>query len=100
MNRAQRRSYYKQIKNDKTASICPECNQLTKFYTRARGAQDTVLICEVCGAIVREGEELTKVIPPGIYCPVSLDVLDKLLLEEASRINNDVKENPNEEIQD
>lgn len=92
MNREQRRKYAKQIKHSKTASICPECGHKSQFYTTARGEKDTVLKCEVCHAIVREGEELTKLIPPGLYLPVPLDVLDKLLLEEASRVEDEDEE--------
>ena len=91
MNREQRRKYAKQIKNDRIASICPECGQKSRFYTTARGEKDTVLKCEVCGEIVREGEELTKLIPPGIYCPIPLDALDKALLAEASKVEEEKK---------
>lgn len=86
MNREQRRQYDRNIKKVKNASVCPECNHLAQFFTTARGEKDTILKCERCGAIVREGEELTKLMPPGLYCPIPLDVLDKALLEEAARI--------------
>jgi len=89
MNREQRRKYAKQIKNDRTASICPKCGNKARFYTTARGEKDTVLKCEVCNAIVREGEELTKMMPPGLYLPLPLEKLDKALLYEASRIEED-----------
>lgn len=88
MNRKQRRKYAKQIKNDKMASICPECGNKARFFTTARGEKDTVLKCECCGAIVREGEELTKLMPPGIYLPLPLDALDRALLAEASRVED------------
>ena len=86
MNREQRRKYAKQIKNDRTASICPECGQKSRFFTTARGEKDTVLKCEVCNAIIREGEELTKLLPPGIYLPLPLEALDRALLAEASKV--------------
>lgn len=95
MNRAQRRKYDKEVKGDKIASICPECNNKSRFYTHARGPKDTVLICERCGAIVREGEELTHLMPPGIYLPLPLEKLDAALLYEASIIE---KENNDEQI--
>ena len=94
MNRAQRRSYAKKIKNDKAASICPECGNKARFYTSARGEKDTVLKCEVCGKVIREGEELTKLIPPDIYFPAPLAALDQMLLDEAAR----VEEEKNEQI--
>lgn len=89
MNREQRRKYDKEVKNDKIASVCPECHNKSRFYTSARGEKDTVLYCERCGAIVREGEELTKLMPPGLYLPAPLHVLDAWLLEEASRLEDD-----------
>lgn len=94
MNREQRRRYDKQVKNDKLVSICPECGARSRFYTTARGEVDTVLKCERCGKVVREGEELTRSMPAGIYLSIPLDVLDQYLLEEAARI----KEEPNESV--
>ena len=89
MNREQRRKYAKQIKNDKIASICPECGHKARFFTSARGTKDTVLKCEVCDKIVREGEELTKLIPPGVYLPIPLKTLDNMLLAEAEKIEEE-----------
>jgi len=89
MNREQRRIYDRRIKKDKQASTCPECRSLARFITTARGEKDTVLICERCNAVVREGEELTKLVPPGIYLPIPLPTLDKMLLAEAARIEED-----------
>lgn len=94
MNREQRRKYAKKIKNDKIASICPECGHKARFFTVARGAKDTVLKCEVCDKIVREGEELTKLIPPDLYLPIPLKTLDNMLLAEAEKI----EEVPDEQI--
>lgn len=91
MNREQRRKYDREIKNDRIASICPECGHKSRFYTHARGQKDTVLYCERCNAIVREGEELTKLIPPGIYLPGPLAALDQMLLAEAARIDKEDK---------
>ena len=93
MNREQRRKYDREIKQRKlSTSICPECNHMAAFYTHARGSKDTVLLCERCGAIVREGKELTKMMPPGIYLPLPLEALDKALLYEASRIEEEKDE--------
>ena len=92
MNREQRRKYDKQIKNDKIASICPECNAKARFFTSARGEKDTVLKCERYGQIVREGEELTRLMPPGLYLPMPLESLDRALLAEAARVEEE-KEN-------
>jgi transcription elongation factor Elf1 len=79
MNRAQRRAYEKRIRHDPAASICPQCGHKSKFYTAARGEKDTVIKCEYCDAVVREGEDITKAIPPGIYIPNKLDVIDEWL---------------------
>ena len=96
MNREQRRKYDKQVKNAQYTSICPECNAKARFYSTARGEKDTVLKCERCGAIVREGEELTRMMPPGIYLPMPLRSLDTALLMEAARIEKE-KEKENEQ---
>lgn len=95
MNREQRRKYDREVKKRKViTSICPECKHLAAFYTHARGEKDTVLICERCGQIVREGEELTRLMPPGIYSPLPMDKLDKALLFEASRIDKEETDEP------
>lgn len=87
MNRAQRRAYAKTIKNSKMVSICPECGNKSRFFTTARGEKDTVLKCEVCGEIIREGEELTQLLPPGVFWPGPLSSLDELLLAKARRVD-------------
>lgn len=92
MNREQRRKYAKKIKNDKIASVCPACGNKARFFTTARGEKDTVLKCEVCGSIIRDGEELTKLMPPGLYLPVPLAILDRMLIEEAQKIEEDTDE--------
>lgn len=92
MNREQRRKYAKKIKNDKIASICPACEHKARFFTTARGEKDTVLKCEVCGSIIRDGEELTKLMPPGLYLPVPLAILDRMLIEEAQKIEEEKNE--------
>lgn len=79
MNREQRRKYAKQIKNDKTASICPECHNKSRFVSVKREGEETALICECCGKTVRQGEDIAKSVPPGIYLPIKLDMLDMML---------------------
>jgi transcription elongation factor Elf1 len=99
MNREQRRAYDRKVRKSQNASICPECKHLANFFTEARGEKDTVLKCERCGAIVREGEELTKMMPPGLYLPTSLEVLDKALLMEAARSVKEDEENDDSGMQ-
>lgn len=90
MNREQRRRYAKKVKNDVIASICPLCNNRARYFTKARGEKDTVVICEVCGQVVRDGEEVTKLLPPGIYVPMPLPALDRALIAEAARVKEEV----------
>lgn len=98
MNREQRRRYAKKVKNDVIASICPLCNNRARYFTKARGEKDTVVICEVCGQVVRDGEEVTKLLPPGIYVPMPLPALDQALIAEAARVDNDIKEEATDAI--
>ena len=86
MNREQRRKYEREIKKEKAASKCPECGHLALFYTAARGEKDTVVKCPVCGKIICEGEEVTKLVPPGITIPLPIEQFKKVLLFEASRV--------------
>lgn len=79
MNRAQRREYAKHIKNSKIASICPLCGTKARFYTHQRGKDDVILCCEVCNGIVHEGEAVSKLLVPGIFLPIPLEVFDKVL---------------------
>ena len=79
MNREQRRKYAKQIKNDKTASICPECHNKSRFVSVKREGEETALVCECCGKTVRQGEDITKSVPPGIYLPFTLNDFEKML---------------------
>lgn len=90
MNREQRRQYDRKVKHAANASVCPECKHPALFYTTSRGERDTILKCERCDAIVREGAELTRLMPPGIYLPTKLEILDKALLYEASRPEEDI----------
>ena len=89
LNREQRRKFQRGLKHNKAASICPECGKLSLFFTDARGPKDTVVICRICDAVVREGEEVTKLIPPGIWLPNKLEIFDQFLLAEAARIEEE-----------
>lgn len=91
-NRTERRAYERKIKNDKRASKCPKCGHLALFYTKAvlkpyEGTKekfekedfDVQVCCEACDAVIYEGEEVTKLVPPGIYLPLPLDIFDYAL---------------------
>lgn len=92
MNRAERRAYEKSIHNDKRASICPKCKGKALFYTigelkpEAKNKEkpekedfNTKVICERCKATIYEGNEVSKLVPPGIYLPLPLDIFDYAL---------------------
>ena len=83
MNREQRRAYQKKIKHNFAASICPECGYLSLFYTTSLGENNTVVKCQICDKTIREGEEVTKLVPPGITLPAPLKMFDNALLYEA-----------------
>ena len=108
MNREERRKYQKEIKKDKRASKCPQCGYLSLFYTtslptgnydvitKEDGATEniphyeTAVKCEVCGATIYWGEDVTKLIPAGIYLPLPLDIFDYALRHpEVGEENND-----------
>lgn len=102
LNREQRRAYQRIIKHNPAASVCPECGYLTLFKTThidasesADGKPGTALMCTICDKIIREGEEVTKLVPPGITLPLSLDKFDKALLWEAEHPSEPVKEEEN-----
>ena len=91
-NRAERRIYERKIKNDKRASKCPKCGHLALFYSKAvlkpyegtkekfdREDFDVQICCEACDAIIYEGGEVNKLVPPGIYLPLPLDIFDYAL---------------------
>lgn len=52
MNREQRRKYQKSIKRNPAACICPKCNNLSLFMTKAVKDQEMSIVCETCGEIV------------------------------------------------
>lgn len=99
LNREQRRAYQKKIKKNSAASICPECGNLTLFYTTSLGEKNTVVKCQTCDATIREGEEVTKLVPPGITLPLSLDRFDQALLWEASHPREEEVKNDNSGVQ-
>lgn len=99
LNREQRRRYERQIKKVKYASICPECGMKVRFMSTRQKASETSLVCEVCGATVRSGENVTRSIPPGMYLPMPLDRFDRMveemLAEDQKRAEEEAtQENP------
>lgn len=79
MNREQRRKYERQIKKVKYASICPVCGLKARFISTRKTGDETSLICEACGQVVRSGPDITKSVPPGIVLPMELDKLDMMI---------------------
>lgn len=91
LNRAQRRAYAKKIKNNSVASICPKCGNKALFYTTQvsypkmdNGVDINFEVkCQVCDQTVLEGEDVKRVVPPGITLPVPLEQFKKIVLYEA-----------------
>ncbi len=79
MNREERRRYQKKIAKRKEASICPKCGYKSLFVSTARGENDTIIKCEICGEIVFEGPDVTRIVPPGIYLPLPLNIFETAL---------------------
>lgn len=95
MNREQRRKYETQIKGKKNASICPLCGYKSLFYSEpvlkpyegeksefTKDDFDVVIKCEVCGGVVLANEAVTKLIRPGVYLPMPLDIFQMALKYE------------------
>lgn len=96
-NRAERRAYERSIKNDKRASKCPKCGHLSLFYStqikdlsfdvtpnedgtsQVTSKMTTAIKCEVCDNIIYKGEEVEKLVPPGVILPLPLYVFDYAL---------------------
>ena len=94
-NRAERRAYERSIKNDKRASKCPKCGHLSLFYStqikdldvipnedgtsQFASKMTTAIKCEVCDNIIYKGEEVEKLVPPGVILPLPLYVFDYAL---------------------
>ena len=102
LNRSQRRAYAKAIKKNPAACICPECGYLTLFKTThldasesSNGKPGTAVMCTICDKIIRDGEEVTKLVPPGITLPLTLDKFDKAILWEAEHPSKPTKEEKN-----
>lgn len=76
MNREQRRKYQKSIKRNPAACICPKCNNLSLFMTKAVKDQEMSIVCETCGEIVMQNEDITKSLPAGVYLPWKLTDLN------------------------
>ena len=92
MNRAARRAYEREVKKKPNASICPKCKHLAMFFTQARPkngiemndkltAEDfnTVLVCERCGEVIHDEPEVGKLLQPGVYLPLKLDLFEYAL---------------------
>lgn len=105
MNREQRRAYAAKIKGDKRASKCPLCGYKSLFYSQPvlkpyEGTKETfvkedfdvVIKCEVCGGTVLANEAVTKLIRPGVYLPLPLDIFTMALQYEEEH-NDDANGN-------
>ena len=101
MNREQRRAYETKIKNDKRASVCPKCGYKSLFYSAPQlkpyeGVKekfvaedfDVVIKCEVCDEVVLANEAVTKLIRPGVYLPLPLDIFELALKYEEEKEND------------
>ena len=104
-NREERRKYERAIKKDKRASICPLCKRPALFFTQARihpEAEakeqldkediDVVLVCENCGQVVHDEPEVGKLLQPGVYLPLKLDLFE-YALRHPDEIDEAIKEN-------
>ena len=92
-NREQRREYERKIKKDKRVSTCPLCHRPALFYTATKIKADipedkkelqkedfdVILVCENCGQIVHDEPEVGKLMQPGIYLPIKLDIFEYAL---------------------
>ena len=91
-NREERRKYERAIKKDKRASKCPLCGRPALFFTQGRIKPeaeakeklekediDVVLVCENCGQVVHDEPEVGKLLQPGIYLPLKLDIFEYAL---------------------
>ena len=95
LNREQRRAYATKIKNDKRASECPLCHYKSLFFTepqllpykgeKTEFTKDdfkVVVKCEVCGQVVLDSPAVTKLIQPGVYIPLPIDIFIMALKHE------------------
>lgn len=97
MNRSARRAYEQKIRKDKRASICPKCGYRSLFFstsiptgefdvetkddgmTVTKPKYTAAIKCEVCDSIIYMGEDVEKLVPPGIYLPLPIDIFDYAL---------------------
>lgn len=81
LNREQRRKHEREIKKVKFACNCPECGEKTRFVGIKPKGEETALMCEVCGKFVWQGEDITRIVRPGYYLPMTLDQLSNVINE-------------------
>ena len=98
LNRDERRAYWRHNKKNKNLSKCPKCGFNALFYSTARGENDTVIKCDICQNIVFEGSNITRIVPPGIYLPLPLDVFEMAL--KTSLEENNIQEAEYTEIKE
>ena len=92
LNRDERRAYWRRNKKNKNLSKCPKCGFSALFYSTARGENDTVIKCDICQNIVFEGPDVTRLVPPGIYLPLPLDIFEIALKNPPKEENNNIQE--------
>ena len=86
-------------------SKCPKCGYDSLFVTVPvlkpyEGVKekfvaedfDIVVKCEICDSTVLESETLTKLIAPGVYLPLPLDIFEMALKYENSHPEEKVNE--------
>lgn len=76
MNRAERRKYIKENRNNNMASYCPTCRGKTLHYTRPTEKHLCDVVCECCGKAAMQNMEG---LIPMVY--VHLDALREALKE-------------------
>lgn len=91
LNREERREYLRRNKKNKNLSKCPKCGFKSLFYSAARGETDTVIKCDICQNIVFEGDNVTRMVPPGIYLPLPLDIFEMALNAPEENIDEEEK---------
>jgi len=91
LNREERREYLRHNKKNKNLSKCPKCGFKSLFYSTARGENDTVIKCDICQDIVFEGDNVTRMVPPGIYLPLPLDIFEMALNAPQQEFDEDEK---------
>ena len=58
---------------------------------------DVVIKCDVCGGTVLANPAVTKLIQPGVYLPLPLDIFTLALQYEEEHANDESEETTNEE---